>query len=163
MYVHRLVHLSMETYVSQEPGEEMIWKKKASEIVTLLFPIFRYEDRSTCSASCLAVIPYSDNQELRQNVATYLHFKGDYRGAEGRPVRCLEIRERAGSDTLTVTERLAGVYLAQGDYSKELDWFSRERLFILRRGIWPIARSSASYSTLSAEQIRKRVSPPIRC
>ena len=48
--VHRLVHLSMETYVSQDPSEAVIWKKKASEVVARLFPTFRYEDRSVCSA-----------------------------------------------------------------------------------------------------------------
>jgi len=98
--VHRLVHLSMETYVSQEPGEAMIWKQRALEIVSRLFPIFRYEERSICSAylpHALAVIPYLDNAELRENVAEYLYFKGEYRGAEGHLVRCLEIRERAGS------------------------------------------------------------------
>jgi len=31
--VHRLVHLSMETFVSQDSGEAMMWKKKASGIV----------------------------------------------------------------------------------------------------------------------------------
>jgi tetratricopeptide (TPR) repeat protein len=127
--VHRLVHLSMETYVSsQEPGEAMIWKKKASEIVSRLFPTFRYEDRSICSAyltHALAVIPYSDNPELRENVASYLYFKGEYGAAEGHLVRCLEIRERAGSDTLSVAGRLGGVYSAQGDYSRALEWYGR--------------------------------------
>jgi hypothetical protein len=55
--------------------EAMIWKKKALEIVSRLFPIFRYEDRSICSAylpHALAVIPYSDNPELRENVAELL-------------------------------------------------------------------------------------------
>ena len=44
--VHRMVHLSMETYVSQDADEAENWKKKASEIVSRLFPVFRYEDRS---------------------------------------------------------------------------------------------------------------------
>ena len=72
-----------------------------------------------------AVLPHSDNAELHENVRSYLHFKGEYRSAEGLLVRCLEIRERAGSDTLTVTGCLAGVYSKQGDYSKALEWHSR--------------------------------------
>jgi tetratricopeptide (TPR) repeat protein len=126
--VHRLVHLSMEKYVSQEPGEAMIWKKKASETVSRLFPTFRFEDRSICSAylpHALAVIPYSDNPELRENVASYLDFKGEYRAAEGHLICCLEIRERAGSDTLSVAERLGRVCFAQGDYSRALEWYGR--------------------------------------
>ena len=45
----------------------------------------------------LAVIPYSDNPELCENVADYMHFKGEYDAAEGHLVRCFEICERAGS------------------------------------------------------------------
>jgi tetratricopeptide (TPR) repeat protein len=126
--VHRLVHLSMETYVSQGPGAAAVWKERAVEIVSRLFPTFRYEDRSICSAylpHALAVIPYSDNAELRENVADYLYFKGEYRAAEGHLMRCIEIGERAGSDTLTVAERLGGVYFAQGDYNKAIEWHGR--------------------------------------
>jgi len=108
----------------QEPGEAMIWKKKASEIVGRLFPMFRYEDQSICSAylpHALAVIPYSDSADLRENIASYLFFGGEYRAAEGHLVRCLEIRERAGGDTLTITGHLARVYFAQGEYSKAIE------------------------------------------
>jgi tetratricopeptide (TPR) repeat protein len=54
-----------------------------------------------------------------------LHFKGEYGAAEGHLVCCLEIRERAGTDTLSVAEGLGGVYSAQGDYSKALEWFGQ--------------------------------------
>jgi tetratricopeptide (TPR) repeat protein len=128
---HRLVHLSAETYVSQDPDEAIIWKMRALGIVSRLFPVFRYEDRSICSAyfpHALAVIPYSDNTEstsLCENVADYLSFKGEYGAAEGHLIRCLEIRERAGNDTPTAAGSLAAVYDKQGDYSKALKWFSR--------------------------------------
>jgi hypothetical protein len=102
-----LVHLSMETYVSQDPDEAMIWKMKASEIVARLFPTFRDEDRSICSAylpHALAVLPYSDNPDLHENVASYLSSKGEHHAAEVHLERSLEIRERAGSDSRTATD-----------------------------------------------------------
>jgi len=105
--VPRLVHLSMETYVLRDPDEAMIWRGKVSGIVARLFPTFRYEDRSICSAylpHALAVIPHSDNPDLHENVASYLSFKGEHHAAEAHLARPLEIRERAGSDTPTVTD-----------------------------------------------------------
>jgi tetratricopeptide (TPR) repeat protein len=54
-----------------------------------------------------------------------LYFKGEYRAAEGHLVRCLEIRERAGSDTLSIAGGLGRVYFAQGDYRIALEWFGR--------------------------------------
>ena len=63
----------------------------------------------------LTVIPYSDNPDLCENIASYLGFKGEYRAAERHLVRCLEILKRASSDALTVTESLAGAYSAQDE------------------------------------------------
>jgi hypothetical protein len=135
--VHRLVHLSMETFVSQNPDEAIIWKMRALGIVSRLFPIFRYEDRSICSAylpHALAVIPYSDDAEpnLRKNVADYLFFKGEYSAAEGHLIRCLEIRERAGSDIRIVTGRLGLVYNKHGrratPKTTPLEWYAPSSL-----------------------------------
>jgi tetratricopeptide (TPR) repeat protein len=124
--VHRLVHLSMETYISQNPDEAIVWKMRALGIVSRLFPIFR----SICSAylpHALAVIPYSDDAEpnLRENFAGYLSFKGEYDAAEGHLIRCLEIRERASSDTFTVLRGLSPAYYKQGEYTKALEWCGR--------------------------------------
>jgi hypothetical protein len=111
--VHRLVHLSMRTYIrvtGTRRGNDLEEKSPQNrfEPVSRLFPTFRYEDQSISSACllhALAVIPYSDNAELRENFASYLYFKGEYRAVKGRLVRCLKIRERWGSDTLSVTGR----------------------------------------------------------
>jgi len=131
--VHRLVHLSMETYVSQNAGEATNWKKRVLGIVLRLFPHADYDNGDICSAyfpHALAVIRYSDDSEseaagLLYKVGKYLHQRGDYRGAREHLERSLEICETAGSDTLGVTGFLARVYFRQGNYSKALEWYDR--------------------------------------
>jgi tetratricopeptide (TPR) repeat protein len=131
--VHRLVHLSMETYVSQNAGEATNWKKRALGIVSRLFPFAEYENGDICSAylpHALAVIRYSDDSEsevarLLEKVGKYLYQTGDYRGAREHLERNLEICERAGSDTLGVTGFLAKVYYNHGEHSKALEWYNR--------------------------------------
>jgi tetratricopeptide (TPR) repeat protein len=131
--VHRLVHLSMETYISQSLGEAANSKKRALGIVSQLFPSPVYENGDICSAylpHALAVIQYIDDSEsevasLLEKVGIYLYQTGDYPGAREYLERSLEVCERAGSDTLGVTGYLAGVYDSQGDYSKALEWFGR--------------------------------------
>jgi tetratricopeptide (TPR) repeat protein len=131
--VHRLVHLSMETYISQSPDEAANSKKRALRIVSQLFPFAEYGDGNICSAylpHALAVIRYFDNSEsevasLLAKVGMYLYQTGDYRGAREHLERNPEICERAGSDTLGVTRFLGSVYDSQCDYSKALEWFGR--------------------------------------
>jgi tetratricopeptide (TPR) repeat protein len=129
--VHRLVHLSMETYISQGPDEAANSKKRALGIVSQLFPFAEYGNGNICSAylpHALAVIRYFDDSEsevarLLEKVGKYLYQTGDYRGAREHLERNLEICERAGSDTLGVTGFLGSVYYSQGDYSKALEWY----------------------------------------
>jgi tetratricopeptide (TPR) repeat protein len=131
--VHRLVHLSMETYISQSPDEAANSKKTALRIVSQLFPIAEYENGNICSAylpHALAVIRYSDDSEsevasLLEKVGVCLYQTGDYRGAREHLERSLEICERTGSDTLGVTGFLAEVYDSQGNYSKALEWYDQ--------------------------------------
>jgi tetratricopeptide (TPR) repeat protein len=131
--VHRLVHLSMESYISQNASEATNWKKRALGIVLRLFPSIEYENRDICSAylpHALAVIRYSDDSEsevacLLEKIGKYLAQRGDYRGAREHLERNLEICERVGNDTLVVTRTLARVYSSQGDYSKALEWYDR--------------------------------------
>jgi tetratricopeptide (TPR) repeat protein len=128
--VHRLVHLSMEAYISQSPDEAANSKKRALGIVSQLFPFAEYENGDICSAylpHALAVIRYFDDSEsevasLLEKVGMYLYQTGDYRGAREHLEHNLEICERAGSDTLGVIGFLGSVYYSQGDYSKALEW-----------------------------------------
>ena len=131
--IHRLVHLSMETYALQNPDTAKTWKGRALGIVCRLFPWGAYEDLVTCTAyvpHAVAVLRYADEFEsasavLLENVGRYMRRKGQYRAAEDNLKRSLDLREKVGGDTLASIKLLGSVSYRLGEYNKALIWYQR--------------------------------------
>ena len=77
--VHPLVHLSMETHISQNTDEAIHWKGRALNVVSRLFHRGDYEDKDICAAylsHAMAVIRYdevsgSNSAKLLENLSKY--------------------------------------------------------------------------------------------
>ncbi|KAF8536533.1 hypothetical protein BDD12DRAFT_781369 [Trichophaea hybrida] len=122
--LHRLVHLSIETYLS--PQETKEWRTKALDLVSGVFPQrVQHENRHTCATylpHALVVTHNSDSPVtsslLYRMAASVLADKGKYEQAEQMNRRALEGREKVlgpdHPDTMTSVNNLAQVLQSQG-------------------------------------------------
>jgi len=135
--IHRLVHLSMETYASQNLDKAVNWKKRALDIVSRLFSPGDYKELATCTvylSHVLAVLRHADGSEtnslkLFDNLAMYFFITGQYHKALEWDLRALDAREkileRDHPSTLTTVHNIASVFNKQGEHIKALEWYQR--------------------------------------
>ena len=124
--LHRLVHLSIETYLSQQETKE--WETKALQLVSRVFPQrAEHENRHTCATylpHALAVTQNSDGpitSSLLFNMAWHLRLKGDFKNAEIHCRRSFALGEavdKNSPDTLTSLGTLALILQDQGKYEQ---------------------------------------------
>ncbi|KAF8535293.1 hypothetical protein BDD12DRAFT_782634 [Trichophaea hybrida] len=126
--LHRLVHLSIKTYLSQQETKE--WRTKALELVSRVFPQrAEHENRHTCAtylphALVLKVLgpDHPDTLESVSELASVLQSQGKYEQAEQMNRRALEGREKAlgpdHPDTLNSVNNWASVLQNQGKYEQ---------------------------------------------
>jgi tetratricopeptide (TPR) repeat protein len=131
--LHRLVHLSMITYLSLQEREE--WRAKALKLVSRVFPEDpKYENRHICAIylpHALAVTQNCDapiSASLLQCIARHLRQKGDIKNAEIYCRRSFALREAAdknGFDTLSSVCDLASVLDDRGMYEQAAQLYKR--------------------------------------
>jgi len=124
--LHRLVHLSIETYLSQKESKE--WRAKALELVSRVFPQgYSHENRHICATylpHALAVTQNSDGpitSSLLFHMGWHLRLAGDYRKAEIHCRRSVILREAVDKDdvdTLDSVSLLASLLEDQGMYEQ---------------------------------------------
>ncbi|KAF8252525.1 TPR-like protein [Wilcoxina mikolae CBS 423.85] len=114
--LHRLVQLSIETYLSQE--ETIAWRAKALELVSRLFPEQpQFENRHTCAIylpHALAVTIESDgpiSSSLLYRAARHLRLEGDFRNAEIQCKRSLIIRQALDENSLETFQSISELAL----------------------------------------------------
>ncbi|KAF8454692.1 hypothetical protein BDZ91DRAFT_786504 [Kalaharituber pfeilii] len=105
--VHRLVHLSMQAYVSRDPGKANHWKKRVLLIVSELFPVAKYGNWpwDTCSSylpHAITVLKHSDSRKwvtsiLLSKVGRHMHLKGDNYAAVKYLEASIHIQINAGA------------------------------------------------------------------
>ena len=124
--LHRLVHLSIETYLSQKESKE--WRAKALELVSRVFPQgYSHENRHICATylpHALAVTQNSDGpitSSLLFHMGWHLRLAGDYRKAEIHCRRSVILREAVDKDDVDALDSvslLASLLEDQGMYEQ---------------------------------------------
>ena len=135
--IHRLVHLSMETYASQNLDEAVNWKRRTLDIVSRLFSPGDYKELATSTvylSHVLAVLRHADGSEINSlklfdNLGMYFLITGQYRKALEWDMRALDgtakILGRDHPSTLTTVHNIAWGFYNQGEHIKALQWYQR--------------------------------------